>query len=210
MNSIDKFLRNNGLAITFFCLFVCSFVGQSVSGLFQYNDQVRHSSKLGYWQYLGTGNFLEGVFVNWQAAMLQLACLILLGSFLILRGASHSRKPDDSSTEHENIRGEGSSWQYRHSFLLFFLAAFFASFLAHIIFGSAAYNEKRALTNGEALPPSAYPISAQFWFETFQTWQAEFLAIALFIVASIFLRGEGSPESKPVEASDEETGETDK
>ncbi len=55
-----------------------------------------------------------------------------------------------------------------------------------------------------------YVLSADFWFLTLQTWQAEYLAIALYIILSIFLRQEGSPESKPTEAANEETGEANK
>jgi hypothetical protein len=49
-------------------------------------------------------------------------------------------------------------------------------------------------------------ISAKFWSSTLQTWQAEYLAIAVFVVLSIFLRQQDSAESKPVESSDHTTG----
>ncbi len=42
----------------------------------------------------------------------------------------------------------------------------------------------------------------------FQCWEAEFSAIGLYVVLSIFLRQEGSPESKPVGAGNEQTGGT--
>lgn len=56
----------------------------------------------------------------------------------------------------------------------------------------------------------AFARSATFWFRTLQTWEAEFGVIAVFVVLSIFLQQEGSAESKPVESSDGETGETNK
>ena len=43
-------------------------------------------------------------------------------------------------------------------------------------------------------------LSAKFWSSTLKTWQAEYLAIALFVVLSPFLRQERSAESKPVES----------
>ncbi len=43
--------------------------------------------------------------------------------------------------------------------------------------------------------------------QNFQTWQAEYLVIALYLVLSVFLRQQGSAESKPADASDGETGE---
>ena len=48
--------------------------------------------------------------------------------------------------------------------------------------------------------------TSQFWFESLQNWQSEFLSIVSIVVLSIFLRQKGSPESKPVDASYAETG----
>ncbi len=45
-----------------------------------------------------------------------------------------------------------------------------------------------------------------FWFESMQNWQSEFLAIAVMVGASVFLRQRGSAESKPVAAPHGETG----
>jgi hypothetical protein len=52
--------------------------------------------------------------------------------------------------------------------------------------------------------------SAKFWATTLQTWQAEYLAIALYVVLTIFLRQQNTPESKPVEASNETTGKANR
>jgi hypothetical protein len=46
----------------------------------------------------------------------------------------------------------------------------------------------------------AYLFDAQLWFESLQNWQSEFLSTALLVVLSIFLRHQGSPESKPAGA----------
>ena len=51
-----------------------------------------------------------------------------------------------------------------------------------------------------------YVGTAQFWFESFQNWQSEFLAVGALIVLSIFLRQKGSPQSKEVEAPHAKTG----
>ncbi len=45
-----------------------------------------------------------------------------------------------------------------------------------------------------------------FWFETFQNWQSEFLSVAAIVFFTIYLRQKGSPESKPVDAPHMETG----
>ena len=51
-----------------------------------------------------------------------------------------------------------------------------------------------------------YMASAQFWFESFQNWQSEFLSLVAMVLLSVYLRQRGSPESKPVDASHHETG----
>ena len=52
--------------------------------------------------------------------------------------------------------------------------------------------------HGELAPTAMEFLSdPQFWFESFQNWQSEFLSIGLMIVLTIFLRQKGSPQSKP-------------
>ena len=49
-------------------------------------------------------------------------------------------------------------------------------------------------------------LEPEFWYESFQNWQSEFLSIAVLLVLGIFLRERGSPESKPVAAPHSVTG----
>ena len=48
--------------------------------------------------------------------------------------------------------------------------------------------------------------NADFWFESFQNWQSEFLSVAVLAVLGIYLRERGSPELKPVDAPHSATG----
>ncbi|WP_201840917.1 DUF6766 family protein [Microvirga zambiensis] len=41
-------------------------------------------------------------------------------------------------------------------------------------------------------------VEPEFWYESFQIWQREFLFIAVLLVRSTFLRESASPEAKPV------------
>ena len=59
---------------------------------------------------------------------------------------------------------------------------------------------------GQAVSPLEYLTTARFWFESFQNWQSEFLAVFAIVVLSIFLRQRGSAESKPVAAPHRATG----
>ena len=52
----------------------------------------------------------------------------------------------------------------------------------------------------------AYLGSPQLWFESFQNWQSEFLATAVLVVLSIFLRFRGSPKSKALKDAHGDTG----
>ncbi|WP_308741211.1 DUF6766 family protein [Brevifollis gellanilyticus] len=96
---------------------------------------------------------------------------------------------------------------YEHSLTLAFLGLFLISFTVHVISGCENYNEERAM-HGESLVDCAqYLQSSRLWLECLQNWQSEFLAILSMVVLSIFLRQRGSPESKPVDAPNSETGE---
>ena len=86
------------------------------------------------------------------------------------------------------------------------MGLFLMSFLAHAVWGVKAYNEMAIEHGKNALSVWQYFGTSQFWFESFQNWQSEFLAIFAIVVLSIWLREKGSPESKPVAAAHSETG----
>ena len=50
--------------------------------------------------------------------------------------------------------------------------------------------------------------SADFWESTLQNWQSEFLAVESMAIFAVYLRQRGSPESKPVGAAHDATGQT--
>jgi Domain of unknown function (DUF6766) len=97
-------------------------------------------------------------------------------------------------------------WIHAHSFSVAFLLMFMVFFILHLVYGTAAYNEFAVQIHQPKMSIRAYLLSSTCWFQIFQTWQAEFFAIGMFVVLSIFLRERGSPESKPEEASNEQTG----
>jgi hypothetical protein len=59
---------------------------------------------------------------------------------------------------------------------------------------------------GNAVSTGTFVRTAEFWFQSFQNWQSEFLAVASLAWLSVFLRQRSSPESKPVAAPHDETG----
>lgn len=83
---------------------------------------------------------------------------------------------------------------------------FSISFVVHALGGLREENAERA---EHQLPPETiteFISGPQFWFQSFQNWQSEFLAVLSIVLLSIFLRQNGSPESKPVTASNSRTG----
>src|SRR5688572_15381252 len=89
-------LRDNSLSLVMFGLFFLFLIGQSITGLHEYNeDQKEHrQSEVSYVEYLGSGHFLETVFENWESEFLQMASYVFLTVFLFQRGSAESKDPD--------------------------------------------------------------------------------------------------------------------
>lgn len=205
-------VRDNSLSIVLFVLFAISIAAQSFAGWRLLNEALaaHGQAPIGFWHFLSSGTFWEGLSSNWQAAVLQLGSLIAFSTFLYQRGAPHSLDPDKAKRRQKPRKAGRFAWVYRHSLLLTFLLLFVLTLALHIVSGTGEYNEQLALTGQPSVSIAAFLLSAQFWSTTLQTWQAEYLVLALYVVLTIFLRQEGSPESKPVEAKNATTGEANK
>ena len=69
------------------------------------------------------------------------------------------------------------------------------------------FMNEEALEHGQPTQTMAETlVDAEFWYESLQNWQSEFLSIAVLLVLGIYLRERGSPESKPVAAPHAMTG----
>jgi len=87
---------------------------------------------------------------------------------------------------------------YEHSLAIAFFVLFFASWALHAMGGAKAFNEEQLQHGEAAISVWRYVTTSQFWFESMQNWQSEFIAVAAIVGLSIFLRQRGSAESKPV------------
>jgi hypothetical protein len=96
---------------------------------------------------------------------------------------------------------------YESSLSLCFLLLFLVSISLHAAGGFPAYRQEQ-IEHGAAPPGSVmeYVATSQFWFESMQNWQSEFLSLLAMVTLSIWLRQRHSPESKPVDAPHGETG----
>jgi hypothetical protein len=164
--------------------------------------------------YLTTGTFLDGIFSNWQAAVLQLGTLITLGSFLRQRGAAHSLKPKqegghkgDQASGTETSQFSRRGWLHDHSLSLAFAALFLTFLVLHAFTGARKNNEDEMLRHHAPIALTQYLHSADFFFSLGQTWEAEFFVMGLYLLLSICLRQKGSSESKSSNSSNQETGE---
>lgn len=211
-HKVRKLLVNDSLSIALFALFLICLAGQGLSGWLAYNASLA-AARMGsitLGEYFQTGTFLDGLFSNWQAAILQLAILVTFSAVLRQKGAAHSRKTP--AVNHRRLtwtiapRSNVIKWLMANSLSLAFIAIFIVTFGLHGVFGEWKYNEEQIFRQLPEISLSGYLRSSSFWFSSFQCWEAEFGAIGLFVVFSIFLRQEGSPESKPPEASNEQTG----
>ena len=202
-------LKDNSLSITMFALFAICLVGHSVASWHLHNEQLAAHGRaaVDYWHNLSSSSYLQELASNWQAAFLQLASLILFSGFLYQRGAPHSRNPDKVHDKRRaRARNARFPWLYRHSMSVAFVLLFVLTFVLHAASGYLSWNEQLAMLHRPALSLAGFLASARFWSSTLETWQAEYLTIALFIIFSVFLHEQDSAESKPVDAGDEETG----
>lgn len=215
------FWRNNSLSIVFLLLFVLSLVGQIYFGLCEHNKEIvqRGGTAEGWLPYVHSGHFVQATFENWESEFLQMALFVVLTIFLQQKGSSESKDFDKQeevdrqpSADRKNapwpVRAGGLLLLfYKHSLTIAFTLLFSVSFAAHF-FGSLADQNALLAMEGKSLESaSAYISDSRFWFESFQNWQSEFLSVFAIVLLSIFLRQQGSPQSKPVDAPNCETGE---
>ena len=130
------------------------------------------------------------------------AVLVVLAVLLVLLAAGCAGVPTSGP-----VRKGGIILRlYENSLALAFLVLFLVSFVGHARGGAARYSAEQLQHGGPTVDTLDYMRTSQFWFESLQNWQSEFLAVFAIVVLSIFLRQRGSPESKPVAAPHRQTG----
>jgi len=220
MKRKHSFFYRNGLTLVLIVLFLLSFSGQVFTGLNEYNDEREENGKPGvqFFEYLSTGHFLQTTFENWESEFLQMSMYVLLTVWLRQLGSSESkdleekeevdREPDPNKKDAPwPVRKGGIFLKfYKNSLSLAFIVLFLVSYFLHAVGSLKNYNEEQLLKGKQALDMIEFMKESRFWFESFQNWQSEFVAVISIVVLSIYLRQRGSPESKPVDASFEDTG----
>jgi hypothetical protein len=218
---MKKILHDNGLSIAFFLLFVFSLTGQVFSGFNEHNQETTEmgGQAISLVQYLVSGHFFQATFENWESEFLQMALYLVLTMGLYQKGSSESKDPDkkEEVDREPNPKRKDAPWPvrkggiilpiYRHSLSCTFAILFLLSFLLHWKGSLTDYNEEQLLKHLPTTTALEYLSSSRLWFESFQNWQSEFLSILSMVVLTIFLREQYSPQSKPVDAPNSQTGE---
>ena len=218
---MKNYLRNNGLGICFLALFIAALIGQIVFGFEEHNKELieEGSTAITLSAYLISGHFIQSTFENWESEFLQMALFVVFTIFLMQKGSSESKDPD----QEEEVDREPSptrkdapwpvkkgGWMlkiYKYSLTIVLFLLFILSFFAHFYGSLKDENEQLALKGMPLESATDYIGDSRFWFESFQNWQSEFLSVFAIIMLSIYLRQIGSSQSKPVDAPHMDTGE---
>lgn len=216
----SSFFFRNSLSIIFISLFILAIGAQIFFGWKENNEELADLGvdRIGLLSYLKTGHFLSATFENFQSEFLQMALYVILTVSLHQIGSAESKDPNnfeqvdrlpDPNREGAPWPVKKGGWQlilYQHSLSIAFILLFLISWSMHLFGSFKEYNLNQALHHKPPVALLKFIVEPKFWFETFQNWQSEFLSVTSIVILSIFLRQKGSPESKPVDAANIETG----
>ena len=178
---MKTFLRNNGLSVCFFLLFVAAMAGQIIFGFEEYNkDLIEEGASVApLSSYFTTGHFIESTFENWESEFLQMGLLVVLTIFLQQKGSSESKdfEKDEEVDREPSASRKGApgpvkkgGWilvLYKHSLTIALFLLFALSFLLHF-YGSLKDENEQLSLKGKALETaSQYITDSRFWFESF-------------------------------------------
>ena len=214
-----SFFFKNGLGLVFVTLFIVTLIAQAITGFYEHNAELEtdQAAPITFLSYLQSGHFISATFENFESEFLQMALYVILTVGLRQQGSAESKSLEEpQEVDREPKAGPDAPWPvnrggfilklYENSLFITFLILFLISWGLHLYGSWIDHNEQNIINGLPADSITNYLTQANFWFETFQNWQSEFLSIASIVVFTIFLRQKGSPESKPVDAPDSETG----
>jgi len=212
-------LYRNGLSVFFITIFIITLAAQAFTGWKEHNNELTDEGgkAISLGTYLSSGHFISATFENFESEFLQMALYVALTISLRQIGSAESKKLDQpEEVDREPKACPSAPWAvkkggwilkvYSHSLSIVFGLLFLISWGMHF-YGSWQDNNITLKLKGKPLTGMIeYLGEPNFWFETFQNWQSEFLSVASIVILTIFLRQKGSPESKPVDAPNLETG----
>jgi hypothetical protein len=214
-----SFLYKNALSLFFLFLFLITLGGQALTGWREHNSELKdkNAPEIGLGTYLQSGHFISATFENFESEFLQMAMYVLITIKLRQIGSSESKSIDkEEEVDREPVPSKEAPWPvrkggfilvlYSNSLSLAFLILFLLSWGLHLFGSFKDYNIEQVISHKPKVSLAGFLLEPRFWFETFQNWQSEFLSVLSIVFLTIFLRQKGSPESKPVDAPNMETG----
>lgn len=215
------FFYKNSLSIVFFILFVVSLAAQFFTGWKEYNNDLKDDKypPVTLSEYTTSGHFISSTFENWESEFLQMALFVILTRTLRQKGSSESKKleGEEDVDREPDPNKKDAPWPvhkggmvlalYKHSLSIALLLLYLLSFGMHTYGSLKDYNAEQLRLQKPLESVSEYLTDSRLWFESFQNWQSEFLSIFAIIILSIYLRQQGSSQSKPVDAANAETGD---
>ena len=212
------FFYRNSLSIVLITLMIIFLTGQFFMGWRTENKELLENgrSALKISEYIHSGHFIQATFENWESEFLQMMLYVLLTISLRQKGSSESKSmTDKEDVDREPIAHSKAPWPvkkggiwlkiYKHSLSLAFGILFLTSFILHFYGSLKDFNDEQMMNSKPSITAMQYLSESRFWFESFQNWQSEFLAVASLVLLSVWLREKGSPESKPVDMPHDET-----
>lgn len=216
----QSFFYKNGLSIVFFLMFLFSLGGQFFTGWKEYNNELKddHYPAVTVSEYITSGHFISSTFENWESEFLQMAVFVILTKILRQKGSSESKKlegKEDVDKEPDPAKKD-APWPvhkggfiltlYKNSLSIALMLLYLFSFAMHTYGSLKDYNAGQLRLEKPTKTLVEYVTDTRLWFESLQNWQSEFLSIFAIIILSIYLRQQGSSQSKPVDAANSETG----
>ena len=146
-----------------------------------------------------------------------MALYVVLTISLRQVGSAESKKLDEEEeVDRDPVASNDAPWPvkkggfilflYANSLAICFSTLFLLSWGLHLYGSWQNHNVEQLAKHLPRASVIAYLGEPEFWFETFQNWQSEFLSVLSIVFLTIYLRQKGSPESKPVDAPHMETG----
>jgi hypothetical protein len=215
----NSYFRRNGLTIVFLFLFLVTLCAQALTGWKEHNQELQddHAPEISLGTYLQSGHFISATFENFESEFLQMGLYIVLTVGLRQRGSAESKAMDEEEdVDREPKPGKDAPWAvnkdgwilkiYENSLAICFSLLFLISWGLHLYGSWQDHNIQQVIQHKPKDTVMAYLAQPNFWFESFQNWQSEFMSVLSIVFFTIYLRQKGSPESKPVDAPHMETG----
>jgi hypothetical protein len=215
----NSYFRRNGLTIVFLLLFLVTLCAQALTGWKEHNEELKDEDapEISLGTYLQSGHFISATFENFESEFLQMGLYIVLTVGLRQRGSAESKAMDEEEdVDREPKPGKDAPWAvnkggwilkiYENSLAICFSLLFLISWGLHLYGSWQDHNIQQVIQHKPKDTVMAYLAQPNFWFESFQNWQSEFMSVLSIVFFTIYLRQKGSPESKPVDAPHMETG----